>query len=82
MRVIRGRLCSWHLHRFAQCELKLKRERPFGIVRDGVGFYKTLGRLRVHDKERRVREIPEVIDDDFLLFRIPEVQAAKINPVD
>ena len=51
-------------------KLKLKRERPFGVVRDGVGFYKTLGRLRIDGKERRVREIPEVIDDDFLLFRI------------
>ena len=76
IRAIRGRLCSWHFHRFAKRKLKLKRERPFGVVRDGVGFYKTLGRLRIDGKERRVREIPEVIDDDFLLFRIVEVQAA------
>ena len=74
--------CSRHFHRFAKRKLKLKWERPFGVVRDGVGFYKTLGRLRIDGKERRVREIPEVIDDDFLLFRIIQVQAANINPVD
>jgi len=73
---------SRHFHRFAQGELKLERERPFGVVRDGVGFYKTLGRLRIDGKKRRLREIAEVIDDDFLLFRIPEVQAAKINAID
>ena len=63
-------------------KLKLKRERPFGVVRDGIGFYEALRRLRIDSKERRVREIPEVIDDDFLLFRIPEVQAAHVNAVD
>jgi len=81
IRVIRGRLCSWRFHWFAKRQLKLKRERPFGVVGDGVSFYKTLGRLRIDGKEWRVRKIPEVIDDDFLLFRIIQVQAAYVNPV-
>src|SRR6266571_8466235 len=75
-------MLSWHLHRFLERKLKFKRERPLGIVRHQVGFYETLGRFRIDNEEWRVREVPEVIDNDFLLFRVPEVQAAHVNAVD
>src|SRR5215467_2618618 len=58
---------SWHFHRFAQRKLKLIRKGPFGVGRDRIGFDEALGRLCVHGKERRVRKIAKVIDDDFLL---------------
>src|SRR6266550_212859 len=76
------RTLSWHLRRFAKGELELKRERPVGVVRDGIGFYETLRRFRIDSEEWRVRKIAEVIDDDFLLFRVPEVQAAHVDAVD
>src|SRR5438477_9276371 len=73
---------SWHLHRFLECKLKFKRERPLGIVRNQVGSYEALRRFRIDSEEWRVREVPEIIDNDFLLFRVPEVQAAHVNAVD
>src|SRR5215475_462430 len=73
---------SWHFHRFAKGKLKLKRECPFGIVRDGARFYKTLRGFRIDCKEWRFREISEVIDNYFLLFRIPEIQTTQVNAID
>src|SRR5262249_12974653 len=72
---------SRHFHRFAKGKLKLKRERPLSVVRDGVRFYKALGRLRIDCEERRLCEIPEIVDDDFLLFWIPKIQAAHVDAV-
>src|SRR5437899_13045964 len=73
---------SWQFHRLFQRELKLIRERPFHVVRDGVGFDGALRRFWVDDEKRRLRQIAQVIDDDFLLLGIIEIKAAHHNAID
>src|SRR5438094_1962224 len=65
---------SWQFHRFAQCELKLVRERPLCVVWHRVGFNHPLGSFCVDNEEWRSGQIPKVIEDDLLLFRIVQVQ--------
>src|SRR5437879_2076288 len=73
---------SWQLYRSAQRQLKLIRERPLRVVRDGVGFDHTLRGFWIGNKKRRLREIAKVIDDDFLLLGIIQVKAANDDAID
>src|SRR5439155_5204169 len=73
---------SWQFYRFAQSELKLIRERPLRVVRDGVGFDDALRRFWIENKKGRLRQIAKVIDDDLLLFGIIQVKPAYPDAID
>src|SRR5260370_8873326 len=73
---------SWQFHRLTKIELQLVGKRPLSVVGNRGRFDHTLRLIWIDIEKGQARQIAKVIDDDFLLFWIINIETPHINAID